>query len=70
MRILRIRIHTDESDLKAVKRVMRVIEEGQISKTKKHGEQYCFVTKFADETGVECKKHAKGFTFSIYPPAP
>jgi hypothetical protein len=67
MRTISIRIHTNASDIEAIDKVLKVIANGLLSKTNKHGNQYCFATSFTDGSVVECTKSSKGITFSLYP---
>lgn len=52
------------SDIEALAKVYKVMEEGLVSETSK-GKQYCFITKFNDGNVVGCDKTKTGYSFKI-----
>lgn len=56
--------YTKLNDLEALKCIEKVVKIGEISRTSK-GNQYCFITKFAEGYIVGCDKKNNTYTFKI-----
>ena len=63
-----IRNYTDLSDEEIMYRILHIISNGYVSKTKANGEQYCFHTVFGiyDDNPLHISVTKKGNTHTFY----